>query len=651
MSGIKITDLPKTSSPYSGDEDMLFVQSNVAKTNSINSLVGYLTGAVLSATDMTYTGGISAIGRTVVRDALVGDITAPVGSNTTTISDNVVTNAKLANMNEATFKGRLSGIGTGDPQDLSVSQIQSLIITPTSIQTVLSSDSVGSRLAINAQSTSIGFLDRFDRSDRYPLSSTITHLSSMPEVGDYPYRVNLNLGPLARVLSGALECTGDSLPYFQNRVSTVSGGNFSMGLVVEMIRTAVYETALNNGGFNVSICDVPMVNDSPPALSALSAGNISGLENKFPIHINFDMRGITSINLYGGGASSIGLSCLNASYISSAYYPWNTELQQLPLSQKNTILIRTTGDILEIEAVGIGTLIFTHPDISLRIGSPYTYFFYEPNGPLLNTQYKFISRLYRWWAMAEAYDQLPGYGIVQSLPTGNTRFSSPLRLFPAGQTSKRSLVSLVGSEDNNLVIYGGSRSVTPRGTYNRYTGGNVICEGMICHDYGHSDAGASTQGWMVGAVDSTLDTPVSSLAGVETLLSIGRTDSTPGMETADWEKWFYAGTLNGTDYKRIRLYNAAVVGGNLVDSNHAGTTPLSGLTGFWTIDVTKYVNTAQGMVFYSELKANGVLIHANRTTSGFTNTYLSFSLFTTTSAAGGVVVDTNIRQIARVNPL
>jgi hypothetical protein len=618
--GIKISSLPNNSLPYTGSEKIPLVQDGQTRGGTLSSFVNYLTGA----------------------SSFVNYLTGAV------LSDNAVTNAKLADMNEATFKGRLSG-SAGDPQDLSVSQIQSLIITPTSIQTVLSSDSVGSRLAINAQSTSIGFLDRFDRSDRYPLSSTITHLSSMPEVGDYPYRVNLNLGPLARVLSGALECTGDSLPYFQNRVSTVSGGNFSMGLVVEMIRTAVYETALFNGGFNVSICDVPMVNDSPPAIPALSAGNISGLENKFPIHINFDMRGITSISLYGGG----GLSCLNASYISSTYYPWNTELQELPLNQKNTILIRITGDILEIEAVGIGTLMFTHPDIPLRIGSPYTYFFYEPNGPLLNDDYRFISRLYRWWAMAEAYDQLPGYGIVQSLPTGNTRFSSPLRLFPAGQTSKRTLNTLAGSADNKLVIYGGSQGVTPKGIYNRYTGGNVICEGMICHDYGHSTLGASTQGWMVGAVDSNLNTPVSSAAGAETSLIVGGIASTPGMETADWEKWFYAGTLNGTDYKRIRLYGSVGGGppGNLVDSNHAGTTPLSGLTGFWTIDVTKYVNTAQGMVFYSELKANGVLIHANRTTSTFTNTYLPFSFYTTTSAAGGVVLDTLIRQIARVNPL
>lgn len=122
MSGVKITDLPKTSLPYSGNEDMLFVQSDIVKRNTINSLVGYLTGAVLSATDLTYTGGISASGRTVFRDALTGDVTAPASSNTTTISDDVVTNAKLANMAEGTIKGRISGSGTGDPQDLTDSQ-------------------------------------------------------------------------------------------------------------------------------------------------------------------------------------------------------------------------------------------------------------------------------------------------------------------------------------------------------------------------------------------------------------------------------------------------------------------------------------------------------------------------------------------------
>ena len=43
------------------------------------------------------------------------------------ISDDAVTNAKLANMAAATFKGRAAGAGTGDPTDLTAAQAKSAL--------------------------------------------------------------------------------------------------------------------------------------------------------------------------------------------------------------------------------------------------------------------------------------------------------------------------------------------------------------------------------------------------------------------------------------------------------------------------------------------------------------------------------------------
>jgi hypothetical protein len=45
----------------------------------------------------------------------------------TQISDDAVTNAKLANMTAATFKGRAAGAGTGDPTDLTVAQAKTAL--------------------------------------------------------------------------------------------------------------------------------------------------------------------------------------------------------------------------------------------------------------------------------------------------------------------------------------------------------------------------------------------------------------------------------------------------------------------------------------------------------------------------------------------
>lgn len=60
---------------------------------------------------------------------LTGDVTAGPGdgSQTSTIADNAVSNAKAADMAEATIKGRASGAGTGDPTDLTATQVRAII--------------------------------------------------------------------------------------------------------------------------------------------------------------------------------------------------------------------------------------------------------------------------------------------------------------------------------------------------------------------------------------------------------------------------------------------------------------------------------------------------------------------------------------------
>ncbi len=62
---------------------------------------------------------------------LTGDVTAGPGSGSqpATIANDAVTNAKLANMAQATIKGRASGAGTGDPTDLSGTQATVILDT------------------------------------------------------------------------------------------------------------------------------------------------------------------------------------------------------------------------------------------------------------------------------------------------------------------------------------------------------------------------------------------------------------------------------------------------------------------------------------------------------------------------------------------
>jgi hypothetical protein len=60
-------------------------------------------------------GGLEFQGANIRREALTGDVTAPAGDNSTTIANDAVSNAKLANMAEATIKGTAGGERDGRP--------------------------------------------------------------------------------------------------------------------------------------------------------------------------------------------------------------------------------------------------------------------------------------------------------------------------------------------------------------------------------------------------------------------------------------------------------------------------------------------------------------------------------------------------------
>lgn len=62
-----------------------------------------------------------------VSDGDKGDITVTGSGATWTIDNDVVTNAKSANMAADTIKGRANGAGTGDPTDLTATQVRTII--------------------------------------------------------------------------------------------------------------------------------------------------------------------------------------------------------------------------------------------------------------------------------------------------------------------------------------------------------------------------------------------------------------------------------------------------------------------------------------------------------------------------------------------
>lgn len=101
-----------------------------AKMQTISSdrLLGRDTAGVGNVEQISVGGGIAFDGSGVLQtSAFTGDVTKSAGDTVQTIANDAVSNAKLANMSEARIKGRSSGAGTGDPEDLTASQLRTIL--------------------------------------------------------------------------------------------------------------------------------------------------------------------------------------------------------------------------------------------------------------------------------------------------------------------------------------------------------------------------------------------------------------------------------------------------------------------------------------------------------------------------------------------
>jgi len=125
-------------------------QSNVVADGTSDTLT-LIAGANITittnATNDEITITAATTGGSTLADGDYGDVTASGSGTVITIDNDVVTNAKLANMATQTFKGRTTA-GTGDPEDLSIAQAKALLdLTGTNSgdQTItLTSDVTGS---------------------------------------------------------------------------------------------------------------------------------------------------------------------------------------------------------------------------------------------------------------------------------------------------------------------------------------------------------------------------------------------------------------------------------------------------------------------------------------------------------------------------
>lgn len=83
----------------------------------------------VSPTELGYLNGVTSALQTQIDAKLTGPLTGDVttSGSAATIANDAVSNAKMANMGAATFKGRQAGGGTGDPEDLTATQAKTAL--------------------------------------------------------------------------------------------------------------------------------------------------------------------------------------------------------------------------------------------------------------------------------------------------------------------------------------------------------------------------------------------------------------------------------------------------------------------------------------------------------------------------------------------
>lgn len=94
-------------------------------THSADIITDGTTNKAYTATEKTKLSGIATSANNYTHPNHSGDVTS-VGDGATTIANDAVTNAKLANMAVNTIKGRITA-STGDPEDLTATQVRTII--------------------------------------------------------------------------------------------------------------------------------------------------------------------------------------------------------------------------------------------------------------------------------------------------------------------------------------------------------------------------------------------------------------------------------------------------------------------------------------------------------------------------------------------
>jgi hypothetical protein len=515
--------------------------------------------------------------------------------------------------------------------------------TNAAVNTAIAGNPGATRAALETTSSTALIVEDFTDNVRWPDGTTITNNVTMPLVGTDPFWLNSTSSPPPDISNrgyGTDSTNTSNLWYLGSTVPT-SGGKMSLGFQFEL-RTNPTNVSSFNNLFNISYSNVAMQDPS--------TGSIYNPNTIQQVHINFSRLGIQSAAFYGGDA----LTCLNSTY-NGTVLPWITgKTLLLPLDKPFSVLLKVDGDYLTITIPGFASLVFYHADLSTRIGSEKTYFWFEDGRKNDNISMGFLRKI--WGGTHSHLDSDPAWGgfVGGAIPDLNSANYNILPGTIISNPSNQNITSNVTSGANGLLtaftmpnvgyaFKGGAAS----STNSIANGGNVIIDGGFYANTNYVTSGSQQIGKAPMITEApAFGTAKSSLAGAETSLHVSK--RTQALALYDSEIWDAYGQLVGVAAKQLRV-RTSVYNEVLFDSNSSGT-PLDAIEGPYHLQIRRLYMTGAGTTIYATMYLpNGTIIGPNRVANVRTTENSNLDFRSTTVAAGGITMDGCVHRIESVS--
>lgn len=226
-------------------------------------------------------------------------------------------------------------------------------------------DDDGDGMEDSVEFASTGFWEEFDDPARWPDGAVIDHAVTAPRIG-IPWRISIAGGPRPTILhahAGLTPQNGNSLFYLGGSANS-AGGKMTLAFEATPIRTDALPGANQDLGCNVSFLN----------FSGIISDN-GGIDPTGVVHTSFNGFGTTGPSIYGGEA----FTCLTRQAVGGIYH-WNPGKTPFATNKRQTIVFQVKGDYLTLTAVGLGSLVFHHPDLSTKLAADKTHFWWEPSG-------------------------------------------------------------------------------------------------------------------------------------------------------------------------------------------------------------------------------------------------------------------------------